>query len=165
MRQTERYGFHLLDGEDRISPKPLNENMARMEQALIDSADAAGKALLRAVGVGGHNARIAFGSYVGNGRSGSSAKNSLAFDFRPVFVQIAGEGRRGFPPFIRGCGQTAVHIFDADARDLYITAVWEERGLHWYSTDYASPAYAQMNENGRTYYWAAIGYDDAENEG
>lgn len=166
MRQTEKYKLNLPDGGDRISTKPLNENMEKVEAAILEAMAYGASELTKAVGSGGYNARIAFGSYTGNGRSGEDWPTGLEFDFKPVLVQIMGQDRRELlPPLVRGCTKTVVRVFSADEHDETISVEWGDRSVSWYNEYYGKSDSVQMNESGRKYYWVALGYTEQEGEG
>jgi len=157
MRQTEEYKLNLLDGEDKLSPRPLNENMEKVEAAL-EQKDLN---LLKAVGAGGHNARIAFGTYVGSGGYGSNA-TAITVDFYPVLVQVVPTGlghtagMKAPALFVRGADKANGNLIDATDQDvLYLT--WNDRGVSWSTYDGAD---RQLNASGATYCWVAIGYDN-----
>ena len=76
MQQTSKYQFNLVDATDDFSPDPLNQNAEKTE-TLIAGVESDLAALTTAVGEGGHNCRIAFGSYQGTGTYGAGSPNSL----------------------------------------------------------------------------------------
>lgn len=78
MRQTEEYKLNLLDGEDKLSPKPLNENMEKVEAAL---------AALSSSYVAEVSKRLmmARGSYVGTGTGAVSIETP---GFTPVAMAV-----------------------------------------------------------------------------
>ena len=162
MTQTEKYKLNLPDGGDRISPKPLNENMETLEKALIGQEEAAGKAMLAAVGVGGYTARIAFGSYVGGGGFGPSHRKTIEVDFKPMLVQVmpgagpsTAEGISVPSAFVRESATALGNTGDS----LSVSSLmleWGDRTVSWFSNRNASN---QLNQQGRTYHWTAIGYD------
>jgi hypothetical protein len=160
MTQTEKYKLNLLDGGDRLSTKPLNENMEKVEQEFKNAA----AALSAAVGFGGHNARIAFGSYVGGGSNGASNTKTITVDFTPVFVQVvpgSGSGRRYFPSaFVRGALTASGDISDMHASPMGLT--WGANSVAWTG---GTSAEEHLNASGKTYYWVAIGYTEPETNG
>lgn len=151
MTQTEKYKLNLLDGGDRLSPKPLNENMVTLERELIRAAEA----LDKAVGSGGYNARIAFGSYVG---TGENRGGSIQTDFRPVFVQVAAaNGDAPVPPFVREAGSVIADLNKGYTVTDTIKLVWDDRSVTWSASE-------NLNVSGKTYFWVAIGYTVQEGE-
>lgn len=164
MTQTERYKLNLLDWGDRISPEPLNENMEKVEAEFKNAA----AALSSAVGSGGYNARIAFGSYVGGGANGSSHTNSIEVPFKPMFVQVmpgAGpstpEGVSVPSAFVRPAA-TALGDIDSGASSHSLRLTWGANSVSWTGGHSSS---VQLNLAGRTYYWVALGYTEQESAG
>lgn len=181
MQQTSKYQFNLVDGSDDFSPAPLNQNAQKTETLfegleedlaaletslgqsmtdLEDSVDESLASVLAAVGSGGHNARIAFGSYTGTGKRGSGNPNTLTFDFVPVlvFVGTSGSTENGnFPGvFFRGMnrGHSCTNVLDLS---YYISVSWTGTGLSWYSN---LDQFHQMNASDTQYDYVAIGYDN-----
>lgn len=66
MRQTEKYGFNLVDTEDAFSPVPLNENTRKTEELLAAQA-------------------LCSGGYTGTG-----AAQTVELGFRPRLLIIWG---------------------------------------------------------------------------
>ena len=178
MRKTETYKLNLLDGADRISPKPLNENMETVERELKSGLRKAAEELAKAVGSGGYNARIAFGSYTGNGGYGSSRINIIETGFRPMAVYVTDPGSDGtgvtyypgamvrpakaVPVWRNSSGSTAV------SDDGVLEVTWGDRGISWYTrlqSLHEDLAGVQMNAQGREYHWVAIGFTEPEQEG
>lgn len=129
------------------------------------------------------NAKIATGNYVGTGTSGSSNPNSITFPFAPKLViisygwSISSQGsstNRTSLPW--QCGA----LIDVDALSNAIAVSYENRGqfaistalstvtsargsistdgktISWYADDGATPV-KQLNANGYSYFWIAIG--------
>ena len=98
--------------------------------------------------------KIATGSYVGNGKKGSSNPNTLSFDFQPKLIVITGDVKHNYIPlvFIRGC--STVYTSSNDNASIAIT--WSDNGVSWYAT---STMYddVQFNMQGAVYSYAAIG--------
>lgn len=159
MRQTEEYKLNLLDGEDKLSPRPLNENMEKVEAALAANKATAAAELLRAVGVGNHNARIACGTYVGTGTYGSDAPNSITVDFCPALVVVmTASGVSANAGFIFVRGAHKAYWPNAHGTSNYEADVWwDNRSVYWA----AGMSTVQLNA-GITYCWVAIGYDDTD---
>ena len=88
MQQTEKYQFNLIETSDTFSPDPLNENAEKTEAALAETdtrLSAASTALDQRVTVlEGHKARMAVGTYIGNG----AAARTFPVGFTPKFVII-----------------------------------------------------------------------------
>ena len=78
MTQTEKYKLNLLDGEDKLSPRPLNENMEKVEAAMLGLAASH-------VSEVGKRVVMARGSYVGTGTGKVSIETP---GFTPVAMAI-----------------------------------------------------------------------------
>ena len=100
---------------------------------------------------------IATGSYVGTGKSGSSNKNSLTFDFAPKFVYVMPssngyDGKRLF--LIRDCTKSA----SGTASSTENTIEWSGNTVSWYGgVGQTSHIEGQLNVSGTTYRYFAIG--------
>lgn len=100
MDKTANYNLPQWVGTDPIRMKPFNDAFDGIDLALKANADAAqalqsGKAdaqtvsaLAKNLGAAGHNCRVAFGSYVGDGNVGQVAPTTLASPFYPVLVLV-----------------------------------------------------------------------------
>ena len=100
MDKTANYNLPQWVGTDPIRMKPFNDAFDGIDLALKANADAAqalqsGKAdaqtvsaLAKNLGAAGHNCRVAFGSYVGDGNVGQAAPTTLASPFYPVLVLV-----------------------------------------------------------------------------
>ena len=154
MQQTSKYQFKLIEGTDDFSPTPLNENMEKVEEKLSELNDTVAQHTA-AIGTGGHNCRIAFGSYQGTGTYGAASPNSLSFDFCPVAVFLGAQQRTDFSGwpgvFLRPCPTSR-----PDIGGKTMTVTWTDNGLSWYQTEHGD---WQNNSAGYTYYYVAIGYD------
>ena len=99
------------------------------------------------------------GSYLGTGTLGASNKNSLAFPFAPAVVGIVANqaaAQRVGTIIIRGQTSSAgIGVNDASASSLYLNINWDGNTVTWYSTQ--TPAAKQLNENGTTYFYFALG--------
>ena len=149
---TQHYALNRWDLEDQIIMDDFNDDNAKIDAALHDNA-AALSALQTALGSGGQNARVAFGSYVGDGTYGPNHPTSLQFDFTPVFVYVVENDNHQKSPMVRGCTETNSTYGGS------ITLAWTDRGVSWYtSTGVTNPHLNQNNRNNEMYYWIAIGY-------
>ena len=169
MQHTSKYQFKLIEGTDDFSPAPLNQNaqktetlLAGMEEDLAAlEADLAGQiqdveesvtAVTTALGTGGHNARIAWGTYTGTGAFGVGSPNSLSFDFTPAVILIRTPGIRYTTVLVRGC--TTSHGCINDSYEIQVS--WTDTGVNWYSSDGSN---TQNNSPGVPYYYTAVGYN------
>ena len=98
--------------------------------------------------------QIATGSYVGTGKYGSNNPNSLTFEFEPQLVIITGQysGSQVAWPLLFMRNNTTAFEMGEGAYTCKVT--WNGKIVKWYSTENAG---RQMNYNGRTYYYFAIG--------
>ena len=140
MQQTTPYKFNLIETSDTFGPAPLNDNAQNMEdqltalavteaanKAALEQAMAAQKselqaadaALQAAMGIGGKTCRIAWGSYVGTGKS-------ITVDFRPliVFFSYQGSPQRSHV-MIRGSA------FSLTSSSSTYNVTWGDRSVSW----------------------------------
>lgn len=154
MQQTSKYQFNLVENTDDFSPAPLNQNMEKVEEELegIEESLTEGLAEVMAnLGSGGHNARIAYGSYVGTGTYGQSNPNTLTFGFRPVVVILTGSTEFYMDPPVL---LRPMPTLPGPDGSMAINLTWGDTNLSWYAVNSAN---SQGNTNGATYYYVAIG--------
>ena len=152
LEHTEYYHLSLWEQDDRIQMEDFNSDNAKIDAALKAATDAAAAA---AAG----SAKVAWGSYVGNGNSGNKENaTSITLSFEPKLLVVTGGGvlngnNTNVTMFaVRGSAST---IFLAKNAELYdANSFWEGNTVSWY-TIYS--AKNQMNESGTTYYYVAIG--------
>lgn len=155
MQQTSKYQFNLIEPEDKFLPTPLNQNMEKVEAIISQEVGV----LQEGLGSGGYTARIAWGSYTGNGTYGAANANSLTFDFCPVLVFIVRATNSREVIFVREKTQYSAGLGGASV--FYNTSTWEGHTLSWYASSGSSATADQMNEADQIYFWVAIGYDDS----
>lgn len=118
-------------------------------------------------------ANFASGSYVGTGRYGSSAKNSLTFPFEPIAVVVMCEKQKtpdqydktidGGWVWLRGTqAGYSVASFDANQTSACMVPIsWNGNTVSWYVTNYyfgnVGQARCQLNYSGYVYQYIAIG--------
>lgn len=97
---------------------------------------------------------LKYGTYVGRGTFGSGSPNSLTLDFEPQLVIITGQhsGSQVAWPLLFMRNNTTAFEMGEGAYTCKVT--WNGKIVKWYSTENAG---RQMNYNGRTYYYFAIG--------
>ena len=152
MQQTSKYQFNLVDATDDFSPDPLNQNMEKVEEQ-FESVETDLSQVHSDLGTTGRNLRFTTGTYQGNGQFGEDHPNSLSFDFIPVAVLVHNNEMYSYDiPCIlmRPLDHCASHTGD------YLFLSWSEHGVSWYNPEYAT---RQMNVDGDTYYYTALGYD------
>lgn len=86
-----------------------------------------------------------YSTYVGNGKTGIGNKNTLTFDFEPKILFIEG------------------HAIPRGTNDIYTNGgncyfTWNGNTVSWYAT--ATTAWTQFNNDGETYYYVAMGWDE-----
>lgn len=146
---TSKYGVTMLTSEtDSIS----------------ETLSASAKALKTVFDLASGKGHCTAGSYAGTGTYGSTNPNSLTFDFVPQLLFIlstaatAGRmsiiipGRRSFS--IKGDDNTDSTAAYAAGQVWRMTTSISDKTVSWYT---ALGAAAQMNTNGNTYYYVAVG--------
>lgn len=106
-------------------------------------------------------AQIEVGTYTGTGTYGTSNKNSLTFGFVPKLVIInhgnpssyAGYGGK---PWITGQTQVVTYtgVSGGSVSSATANCAWSDNTVEWYDNTSAD---RQLNRNGITYYYVAIG--------
>lgn len=156
MRQTEKYQLNLIDPGDKFLPDPINENTEKTEAAINACA------------------RIATGTYVGTGTYGKDNPCTLTFGFTPKFVMVYESDMgwlTGYHFDLEGeteyfASATLIAAYGATRAYAHRTApvgddfTWGENSFSWYTDTYAGHhmnAALQLNQNGKTYYYIAIG--------
>ena len=145
MKYTEKLGLGLFEKTDKVSYKPINENMEAIEEAIGAQDERITDevaAVMAAMGSGGATARVAYGNWTGTG----AMSRTLTFAFTPVLVLITAYdgGSGGFA--VRG----AMHLTENATTNLE----WGDKylKLFWYSINTPS-----QNMSGMDYYYVAIG--------
>ena len=164
MGKTTNYKLPRWEKDDFVKMDDFNAAFQTIDETLKAGADAvadeaaaratAVTAVAQALGTGGQNCRIAWGSYTGNGKYGSSNPNTLNFDFKPMMVVIASDsfGSIGSSRFIRPltCG--------SDQSNNVQKVTWGEKSFSWYYPNSTNAHLWQNNTQGYTYHYVAIGY-------
>ena len=144
MKQTEIYQLNLIEHSDPFSAQPLNENTRSIEEILADQK----------VSIDG-SARVATGSYEGSGTCGSDGASTLSFPFTPRVLLVIGGDSGLYNEYQSSMllihpMSTGVTGSQIEAR---VTVSWAEQAVSWYGIT----ASYQMNSDGSTYYYFAIG--------
>ena len=176
MDKTANYNLPQWVGTDPIRMKPFNDAFDGIDKALKANADAAqalqsGKAdaqtvsaLAKNLGAAGHNCRVAFGSYVGDGNVGQAAPTTLASPFYPVLVLvqrvISGNNSIANPSVFVRPNDKGTNAADKSTMDSLLYLTWADDSVSWYSYN-TGGAYAQLNTYGTTYLYIILGYDKA----
>ena len=140
MKQTEIYQLNLIEGTDALLPDPINANTQAIEGALAQLAASA--------------AKVAAGTYVGDGTYGAANPNQLTFPFQPKAVLLfnaAGRIGEEGTCMVLLQGRTTAAAYNSKGS----TVVWTDTGVSWY-TDGTIPHY-QMNVKNTPYFYLAVG--------
>lgn len=181
MKRTTNYALPTWEKSDFIQMSDFNDLTQKLDAALRShdtadetalaavSAEASARAAALAVlaknlGAAGHNCRIAFGSYVGNGSVGQAAPTTLASPFYPVLVLvqrvISGNNSIANPSVFVRPNDKGTNAADQSNMNSLLYLTWADDSVSWYSYN-TGGAYAQLNTNGTTYLYIILGYDKA----
>ncbi len=132
MTKTEHYDLPQWEKTDRVLMEDFNAAFLQLERRIP---------------------RIATGTYVGTGTYGASKANTLTFSFSPVLVIIKSNDPGTDILFaVHSC--TKGNSNTSSTNTTYVTTIrWTEDQLSWY----AGSASSQLNLQGKTYYYFAIG--------
>ncbi len=148
---TQHYALNQWARNDQILMDDFNADNAKLDAALQAEANAR-TALETALGSGGNNCRIATGSYVGTGTYGPSNRNSLQFDFTPALVLVLdGAAPNTNSHMLRGAAKAWGYNGTIDLE-------WSAHGVAWSCPRSGGDADRQLNRQGATYYYLALGY-------
>ena len=150
MQQTTKYQFNLVDATDDFSPEPLNQN-AQKTETLIAGLETDLAEVIANLGSGGHNCRLAFGTYQGTGQYGQNHPNTIQVGFTPVLF------------FLDCLEQRKEHLImvlrpmdDAGSLETYnIPFTWLDNGVRWYCAEGDGQ---QRNDSQNTYAYLLLGY-------
>ena len=152
MTKTVNYKLNKPEPTDPVHLADLNENADIIDAALKAATDAA-------IAAAAGSAKVAWGSYVGDGISGNRGNStSITAPFEAKLLIVTNGGTfngktTNVTMFaVRGSATT---VFLTKSAELYDANIfWEGNTVSWY-TIYS--AKNQMNEAGVTYYYVAIG--------
>ena len=151
MENTSNYGLKRWDPEDRILHTEFNDNWDKIDTALKASAD--GVAALQTALASCGNCKIVYGTYIGNGKSGSANPNKLTFDGKPVLVIVQAQSNTTDFDFhlrlVRGCGWA---VGDHGNYSYTNSVAWGENYVSWYN----NKAETQFNLQGSVYSYIAL---------
>ena len=176
MERTENYQLCLWDPEDKVLRTDFNEDNEKIERALKKKAeqsalDTLEKQMAEKAEKTAHDAlagqvtaleqgrlRYKFDSYTGNGTAGKNNPTQLEFDFKPLMLLIVHPTSQiygGFP-WLRGmrCGHSYLNTSGSTS---YMYLTWEERAVQWYSYYSNASGGDQLNAEGTTYWYFALG--------
>lgn len=107
--------------------------------------------------------KIAIGSYVGTGTFSSANPNTLNFDFEPkVLIVVADGANSSYPGFVIVRGQSysnGIGSYSNSAVGYDLRTAWAGNSVSWYTNNTFDHgrAYAQLNAEGVTYRYIALG--------
>ena len=167
LNETTYYQLSLWDEDDRILMEDFNGDNAKIDAALKANADAAaGKAdaedvaALEAAVAGKGNCRIASGTYTGNGNTGAQHPNTLTFPFEPKLLVIqneAGAATDEYRPYEREMmllvRPVGLFSYDGYSLNYHNIVTWSGNSVSWYGSN----AVIQLNQDGDTYHYVALG--------
>lgn len=104
-------------------------------------------------------ARIETGSYVGTGTYGGGTDAvKLSFSFIPKVVIVEGTtGSYGTAIFFYGATHADGTIQTSSNSNARYAVSWDGKNISWYASDSGADAHRQLNVNGSTYSYIAIG--------
>ena len=168
MKRTTNYDLPTWEKDDFIRMKDFNDLTGKLDAALKQTADTADEvsrtaataesvtAIAQDLGTHGQNARIAFGSYTGDGKYGSANPNSLTFDFKPAMVFIGSDNES----YLSGGQMIWPLTLGSAVAGGSVRVTWGEHSVSWYTLETTNPHIYQSNRNGYVYRYVAIGYDE-----
>lgn len=176
MNTTTNYTLPQWEKTDPIQLKDFNDAFGKIDAQMKKNSDTtqtlqSGKAdaqivtnLAKNLGAAGHNCRVAFGSYVGDGNVGQAAPTTLASPFYPVLVLvqrvISGNNSIANPSVFVRPNDKGTNAADKSSMDSLLYLTWADDSVSWYSYN-TNGAYAQLNTYGTTYLYIILGYDKA----
>ena len=150
-QETPNYRLSRWAGTDRILVEEFNDNWDKIDTALKSSAD--GVAALQTALASCGNCKIVYGTYTGNGKSGSANPNKLTFDGKPVLVIVQAQSNTTDFDFhlrmIRGCDWA---VGDRNNYSYTNSVAWGENYVSWYN----NKAETQFNLQGSVYSYIAL---------
>ena len=151
MNKTANFQLTQWEKTDRIMMEDFNRDNAAIDTALKGNADKAA-ALQTALASCG-NCKIVYGTYTGNGKSGSANPNKLTFDGKPVLVIVQAQSNTTDFDFhlrlVRGCGWA---VGDRGNYSYTNSVAWGENYVSWYN----DKAETQFNLQNSVYSYIAL---------
>ena len=144
-----------------ISSELLKSNNEAIDakKANVEDLTALSNSVNAALGSGGYNCRITFGSYTGTGTYGSGNPNSLTTSFKPILVFVHSQVDINSKKEIPGMLFFPLTVGRNTFGEWEITVSWRDDGVNWYTTHSGSvPATIQMNTAGTVYNYIVFGY-------
>ena len=151
MNKTANFQLTQWEKTDRIMMEDFNRDNAAIDAALKANAD--GVAALQTALASCGNCKIVYGTYTGNGKSGSANPNKLTFSGKPVLVIVQAQSNTTDFDFhlrmIRGCDWA---VGDRDNYSYTNSVAWGENYVSWYN----DKAGTQFNLQGSVYSYIAL---------
>jgi len=151
MNKTANFQLTQWEKTDRILMEEFNSDNEKIDTALKSSAD--GVAALQTALASCGNCKIVYGTYTGNGKSGSANPNKLTFDGKPVLVIVQAQSNTTDFDFhlrmIRGCDWA---VGDRNNYSYTNSVAWGENYVSWYN----NKAETQFNLQGSVYSYIAL---------
>ena len=151
MNKTANFQLTQWEKTNRILMEEFNRDNAAIDTALKSNAD--GVAALQTALASCGNCKIVYGTYTGNGKSGSANPNKLTFDGKPVLVIVQAQSNTTNYDFhlrlVRGCGWA---VGDRGNYSYTNSVAWGENFVSWTNDD----AETQFNLQGSVYSYIAL---------
>ena len=151
MNKTANFQLTQWEKTDRILMEEFNSDNEKIDTALKSSAD--GVAALQTALASCGNCKIVYGTYTGNGKSGSANPNKLTFDGKPVLVIVQAQSNTTNYDFhlrmIRGCNWA---VGDRGNYSYTNSVAWGENFVSWTNDD----AETQFNLQNSVYSYIAL---------
>lgn len=166
LKRTPNYSLPTWEKSDFIQMSDFNDLTQKLDTALKSESDARSEAdgtaseritaIAQALGSGGQNCRIAYGSYTGDGTYGAANPTSLTFDFKPELVLVGCEKESAEPKsFLL---RPTTRALACDGASIKVT--WTANGVSWYTLSTANQHTHQSNTKGYVYRYIAFGYTE-----
>ncbi|EGJ46027.1 hypothetical protein HMPREF0866_02181 [Ruminococcaceae bacterium D16] len=133
---TENYGLCQWEATDQVLREDFNRDNAKIDAAIAARG----------------NCYITAGTYVGTGESRNEHPNTIITGFAPLLVIISGGSYTA--AFNRD--NPSINTY-AGSRGEPQIVTWLENGVSWYVDSGTGSPSQQMNEEGVTYYYVALG--------
>ena len=151
MNKTANFQLTQWEKTDRIMMEDFNRDNAAIDTALKSNAD--GVAALQTALASCGNCKIVYGTYTGNGKSGSANPNKLTFSGKPVLVIVQAQSNTTDFDFhlrlVRGCGWA---VGDRGNYSYTNSVAWGENYVSWYN----DKAETQFNLQNSVYSYIAL---------
>ena len=169
MEKTTNYQLPKWEKSDFIKMDDFNDAFGKLDAALKENADTAAGAAsaervtaLEQTVTKSKLCRIKYGSYIGNGKGGKAAPNTLSCDFYPVLLIITTIDQ--YNNITRVFALRGISHFEGGVDGVRKNLItWNDRSVSWQSateTDaYYNACDVQLNTSGIVYQYLILGYD------